>query len=184
MFKRCLFLALTMVIISSITACTSHREQEAGTYVPTSPEITVTVILGTWSWDAESNKQGLFDETDFFWRQVTEKERYLEPVNGAKAKLISDSDFDKIDPDFIKRQNLSEERISGSNQGGRLSPGAIVMFKTAEGNLGKLQIEKYRALHDFSFPEAKYLSEDWKSFALGKPNNETYHLQVRWQLYR
>ncbi|MFC1907135.1 hypothetical protein ACFLW8_03510 [Chloroflexota bacterium] len=144
----------------------------------------ITVILGTAGWDVETNKLVSRDMADFWWQQVTGTERYLVPENRAKAKLIQNGDFDKIDPAFIKGQNLSEERISGSDQGGLLSPGAIVVFETAEGNLGKLQIEKYRASHDFSFPEAAYLPEGWKKFALEKPNVEMYHLQVRWQLFR
>ncbi|MCP4258896.1 MAG: hypothetical protein GY774_15545 [Planctomycetes bacterium] len=143
-----------------------------------------TVILGTYAWDVEADQQVSSDFVDFWWEQVTDTERYLVPKNGATAKLVPDSDFGKIDPVFIKEQDLSIEKISGSDEGGLLTPGAVVVFRTAEGNLGKLQVEKYRALHDFSFSEATYLSEQWKSAVLKKPNRETYHLQVRWQLFR
>ena len=142
-----------------------------------------TVVLGTWSWDVESGEQGLSDAVDFSWLQETDTERYLVPRNGAKARVIRDREFGRIDPTFIKGQDLSMERISGSDEGGRLTPGAVVVFRTAEGHLGKLQVEKYRALHDFSFPEAAYLSEEWKSFALKSPDMGMYNLQVRWQLF-
>ena len=160
-----------------LSGCATLQREEVSAYKS-------TVLLGTWTWDVESDEQGRGDATDFWWQQATDTERYLVPKNGAKAKLVRRSDFDKIDPAFIKGQDLSIERISGSDEGGFLTPGAVVVFRTAEGNLGKLQVEKYRALHDFSFPEAAYLSERWKNFALKKPNKEMYHLQVRWQLFR
>ena len=145
---------------------------------------TTTVILGTWRWDVETNKQGSSDIADFWWEQITDKERCLVPVNGAKAKLIPNVDFNTIDPAFIDKQTLSTDKISGADEGGVLVPGAVVVFRTVEGNLGKIQIERYRALHDFTFQEAEYLSEQWKSFVLKKPNREKYHLQVKWKLFR
>ena len=61
----------------------------------------------------------------------------------------------------------------------------LIVFRTAEGNFGKLQIDQYRALHDFSFPEAaQYLSDDMREFLLSEPNFETYHLQVTWKLFQ
>jgi hypothetical protein len=143
-----------------------------------------TVILGTCGWDVESgNKASSIDTMDFWW-VPGDTERYLVPTNGAQAKLVSGADFGKITPGFIEQQSLSPEKISGSNNGGVLTPGAIVVFKTRKGNLGKFQVEKYRAMHDFSFPEAAQIPERAKSFLLKKPNIEKYHLQVRWQLFR
>ncbi len=143
-----------------------------------------TVLLGTYYWDVESDKQGDVHAADFFWEQVTDTERYLVPMSGAKARLVPHGDFDKIDPVFIKGAGLSSEKISGSDRGRDLVPGAVVVFRTAEGNLGKLKVEKYRALHDFSFPEAAHLSEDWRTSVLGQPDQEMYHLQVRWRLFQ
>lgn len=159
------------------TGCAEDQEDATQAY-------NTTVILGTWRWDVESDKQGSIDEADFFWQQVNDKERNFVPQNGAVAKLLPDIDFNDIDPILIKQQDLSADKISGADEGGVLVPGAIVVFRTVEGNLGKMQVERYRALHDFTFREAKYLSEQWKSFVLKKPNKEMYHLQVRWQLFR
>jgi hypothetical protein len=140
------------------------------------PAYNSTVILGTWLWDVESNTMGKSEVSDFRWSQATATERYLAPVNGAKWKMISNRDFDEIDYAFIRAQNLNQADLSGSDKNGVLTPGAIIVFRTAEGNFGKLQIERYRALHDFSFPEAINLKESWRDMALKKPDREKYHL--------
>jgi hypothetical protein len=91
-------------------------------------------------------------------------------------RLISNRDFNEIDEAFIRAQDLSQAYINGSDENGELPPGAIVVFRTAEGNFGKLQVEKYRALHDFSFPEAANLRDSWREMVLKKPDQEKYHL--------
>ena len=170
---------LNVVVTMSIlfTSCAKDEEDTTQAY-------NTTVILGTWKWDVETNKQASSDISDFWWEQITDTERYLVPENGAEAKLIPNGNFDTIDPAFIDKQTLSTDKISGADKGGVLVPGTVVVFRTVEGNLGKMQVERYRALHDFTFQEAEYLSEGWKSFVLKKPNKEMYHLQVRWKLYR
>jgi hypothetical protein len=148
------------------------------------PAYNTTVILGTWFWDVESNTQGKSKTADFWWSQTTATERYLIPANGTKLKMIKNLDFDMIDEAFIRPQELYQVRFSGSDKNGVLNPGTILIFRTAEGNFGKLQVEKYRALHDFSFPEAAYLEESWRDMSMKKPDREKYHLQVKWQLFR
>jgi hypothetical protein len=167
-----------IVVMSILTAgCAKDQEDETKVY-------NTTVILGTWHWDVDSNKQGSSDTADFWWEQVNDTERYLVPENGAEARLIPNGNYDTIEPDFIDNQTLSTDKISGTNERGVLVPGAVVVFRTAEGNLGKMQVERYRALHDFSFKEAEYLTQRWREFVLKKPNKELYHLQVRWKLFR
>jgi hypothetical protein len=137
-----------------------------------------TNILGTSAWDVESNRLGERSGADFWWEQVTETNRYLVPLNGAKAAIVEGQKFERIDSDYVRRVALSQEKIAG----GALQPGAIVVFRTARGRAGKLQVVGYKALHDFDFPEAASLTEAWKQFALSKPNIFLYHLQVRWTL--
>jgi hypothetical protein len=43
-------------------------------------------------------------------------------------------------------------------------------------------VEGYRALHDFSFPEASLFSKEWKALAQKQDNIEHYHLAVQWEL--
>lgn len=142
-----------------------------------------TTILGTWSWNVETNSLGTSSSADFWWEQVTETERYLVTINGTMAAIVSGRSYDEIDLAFVNSLILSNQSLSGSDVGSILNPGVIIAFKTSEGNKGKLRIEGYRSLHDFSFPEASYLSESWKSFALTKPNVEKYHLHVKWHLF-
>ncbi len=173
---RIIFSAFVGMLVL-LSGCAKNDEDTEQVY-------NTTVILGTWYWNVETDTQGSSDVTDFKWDQITETERYLAPKNGAEAKVIPNGDFDAIDSTFIEKQILSTDRISGPDEDHGLVPGTVVVFKTVEGNLGKLQVEEYRALHDFSFKEAEYLSEDWRSFALKKPNKDMYHLQVKWQLYQ
>lgn len=161
--------------LSSEVSPSKSPDESAGRY-------TETVIIGTHYWDLESDRQDKEEKADFWWEQVNDKARFLVPKNGAKLKLLPGADFDKIDLPFIQAQDLTERSLSGSDEKADLTPGTVVVFKTGEGNFGKLQVVKYRALHDFTFPEAIYIEQKWKDFVLKKPNKENYHLQVRWQL--
>jgi hypothetical protein len=140
-----------------------------------------TVIPGTFSWEVKTGvmcRQG-----DFWWEHVSETERYLAPQNGAMAAVAAGVNFDDIDAGFIRQQRLSKDKISGADAGGILAPGVIVVFKTATGAYGKLRVERFRALHDLSFPEATVYEPSWRTLALERPNNLRYHLEVAWVLY-
>ena len=139
-----------------------------------------TTILGTWAWDVESNRPADRQDADFWWEQVSGTEKYLVPLNGAKATIVQGQDFERIDAGYIRKIALSQEKLRGD----ALKPGVIVAFRTAEGGVGKLQVLGYKALHDFDFPEAASLTEAWKQFALSQPNIPRYHLQVRWTLFK
>ncbi|MHC4323838.1 MAG: hypothetical protein ACYSUX_06160 [Planctomycetota bacterium] len=117
------------------------------------------------------------------WSHTNSTNRYIWTINNAKATIVSERSFDEVDLAYVNRLILSSQGFSGSDVGSVLTPGTVIAFRTSEGNKGKLRIEGYRALHDFSFPEASYLSEDWKSYALTQPNNEKYHLHVKWCLF-
>ena len=93
---------------------------------------------------------------------------------------------------------------------GALKPGAIVVFKTADGNCGKFQVIRYRPIYDFSFAEAAQLPPQWRYLALSgssalRPSQgnglvgmfyrirrhfvrdprlvRNYHLELRWRLF-
>ncbi|MHC4242477.1 MAG: GLUG motif-containing protein [Planctomycetota bacterium] len=148
------------------------------------PETDETTILGTWTWDVEADTLGRSETVDFWWEHVNETERYLVPINGAQAAVVSERSFDEVDLEFVNSLILSGQGLSGSDVGSVLNPGAVIAFQTSEGNKGKLRIEGYRALHDFSFPEASYLDEGLKSYLLTRPNREKYHLHVKWCLFQ
>jgi len=131
----------------------------------------ITVIIGTWHWDVESNSQGAYNGlSDFWWEQVDDTHRYLVPQNGAAARLVGGTKFDAIDESFVKRQELFPGMISGSDNVGALKPGTVVVFKTAEGHYGKLQVIRYRSINDFPFPDVTQLSRPWRDLVLGTPS--------------
>jgi len=143
-----------------------------------------TVLPGTWTWDIESDTLGPRRGVDFHWRQVSETVRYLVPENGTQVAIAIGKNLEETDAAFVRAQKLSIEWLSGSDVGGVLNPGAVVVFRTAQGNLGKLRIERYRTAHDFSFPEAARLAEGWKSHIVQRPDTERYHVQVKWFLFQ
>jgi hypothetical protein len=140
-----------------------------------------TVILGTWTWDIETNKQGNKKGADVWWEQVTDKERFLVPQNGAGLIVVlGKKAFDKITQVDLAALSYSDKKLASDS----LAPGTVVALRTTEGNLAKLKVVKYRELHDFSFPEAKLLDEKTRAFFLKHPNRKNYHIEVEWVLYR
>ena len=135
-----------------------------------------TTLLGTWIWDVESNQFGR--EGDFWWQYATSTEAYLTPQRGAEAALVLDRPFERIDAAAARQMKLSRDRITRAS----LLPGAVVVFRTRKGRLGKLQVVSYKSSHDFAFPEAANLGDSWRKFARGRPEIPSYHMQVRWML--
>jgi hypothetical protein len=139
-----------------------------------------TVILGTWNWKIDGNKLGGNDGADFWWEQLTNTERQLVPKGGAGWAIIQCKAFEKVTRDDLAKMDFSTDKLSGKF----LAPGTAVAIRTGDGKFAKLQVIRYRELHDFSFPEAKHLTPDWIKFVLGQPNIKEYHLEVNWVLYK
>lgn len=170
--------------MDAVTPSTSDSENAPASESSPANSYTTTVLLGTCTWDVESNVQKGTKGVDFKWEGPGKNERWLAPYNGSAAKSISGKEFDSIDETFVAKQELDPSGIWGTDGTGTLGPGAVIVFRTAEGNFGKLKIDRYWPLHDFSFPEAeKYLDDSLKEYLLSKPNFETYHLQVTWKLF-
>lgn len=145
-----------------------------------------TVIPGMFGWDVEADSlaHSLDDPTaDFWWEHVSPTERYLAPLAGTQAAVVKRTSFEEIGPTFFAHWRMPEQKIDGSDDG-PLAPGAVVVFRTRDGTLGKLQVVRYYALHDFSAPAVKELSEEYQQRALQRENVERYHIEVKWQLYR
>jgi hypothetical protein len=77
----------------------------------------------------ESNRPADRQDADFWWEQVSGTEKYLVPLNGAKATIVQGQDFERIDAGYIRKIALSQEKLRGD----ALKPGVIVAFRTAEG---------------------------------------------------
>jgi len=138
-----------------------------------------TVILGTWTWNIAKNEQGGAN-ADIWWEQVTDQQQFLVPKGRAGLALIEKKAFEKISRGDLANLKYSDQKLANN----MLTPGAVLAIRTNDGNFAKLKVVGYRELHDFSFPEAKLLREDWKQFVLQKPNTKNYHLEVEWVLYR
>jgi len=185
MMTRIVFISMVVAQISS-TGCVALSSN-------TQPMEQTALIPGTCTWDAESNKIMRGDNVDFWWEQVTDTERFLAPNNDAKAAVVSGQDYSTVTLGFIRAQTLSEDRICGSDRNGVLEPGTIVIFKTAEGNFGKLRVVGYRALHDLSFSELSALAPDmfisipeneFDKLLQNAPNIERYHLEIEYRLFK
>jgi len=140
-----------------------------------------TVILGTYSWDVETDTLGTNRQSDFWWERVDAKTGNLVAQNGATVEVVNDN-FDSINKNYIAQlPALRDGRISHNH----IIPGTVALFKTAEGHYGKLRIKGYRALHDFDFKEAKeHMDATFREHVLRKPNNQKYHLVVEYELYK
>ena len=194
------WIAFLVVLTISLALFFALRRDNRGAY-------STAVLPGTWTWDVDSNSFGGDGQSDFWWEQVYETNRYLVPQNGAVAAVVSGRRFEAVDERFTRQQHLSSARISGSDRAADLSPGTVVVFRTSQGRYGKLQVIRYRAIDDFRFPEASHLSPPWRDFATTKfklkpPGGNRmqeivfqvkrffrrdfprrYHLEIRWQLF-
>lgn len=140
-----------------------------------------TVILGTGTWDMESNRQRVCnDECDIWWKLVDDRVQYLVPQNGASLARINNTDFNRIDIKFLRGLSYKSDHIPSS----LLAPGAIVGIRTNNGNFGKIMIVSYRDLHDLNFADAEWLTSRSRSYILNdEPNRSNAHLEVDWVLY-
>jgi hypothetical protein len=137
-----------------------------------------TVLLGTWTWKIDGNKIG--DRgSDFWWEHVNDKERFLVPFGGAGWALVKGKAFAKVTAADLGNAAYSTAKLPGK----LLTPGVVLAVRTAGGKFAKLEVVRYRELHDFDFPEAKLLRPGWRTFVLGRPNIPEYHLELRWVLY-
>ncbi len=146
-----------------------------------------TIIPGTFGWDVETDSivgPLSVPVADFWWETVSEKERYLTPTHGAAAAIVTGESYEQIDAAFVDRQRLRTKKIDAGDKAGVLNPGTIIVFRTADDTLGKLQIVGYRRLHDLSFPQAGAYSDAQKGMIAQRPDIERYHLEITWQLYR
>lgn len=166
--------AMSLMVILAMVGCKHNHPK------PISETYTSTVILGTYLWDVETNSLKSKGSNDFWWEHVDDQKKNLVPKNGTLVAVVS-KPLNRISKEFIKRYAFQGGKVAGE----KLSKGTVLIFKTVEGNVGKMKVEGYKALHDFNFKEAKeYLDEDWKKFVLKKANKKAYHLVLKYKLYK
>lgn len=174
-------ICLSALVLAGLAGC---GRKQAADETPL-PPVTVTVIPGTAIWDVDRNRfpTEVSDPSgDFKWGHADATQRYLEPRNGALAAAVPWTKLDDIDLEFVKGANLSADRILDSDQNNALGVGMVVVFRTAEGRFGALEVVRYRPLHDLSFPAVSNLDEKTKKLVMDSPNIERYHLEIKWRL--
>ncbi len=179
--KSMIKIVMSIWVVLGLTGCNKDVAVKDNVVQKAPTTYSTTVILGTYSWDVETDTLGSTPKSDFWWQRVDGKTGNLVAKNGTTVEVVS-KDFDSIDENYIKQfPALRDGRISNSE----IKPGTVAMFRTGEGHYGKLRIKGYRALHDFDFKEAReHLSDSWKTFVLRKPNTQKYHLVVEYKLYK
>jgi hypothetical protein len=141
---------------------------------------TMMTILGTYNLDIESKNQKSTPKSDLWLEHVDKNSFYLVPKNGMKMAIAKTNRLSNITKESIARETLEDKKIGND----KLTVNTIIVFKTGEGHYGKLQVQGYRPLHSFNFPEAQtYLDEDWKRFALSHDNVKKYNMVVAYKFY-
>jgi hypothetical protein len=102
-----------------------------------------TFALGHVIWKTNANQQGNFDlkDADFYWR-VEGDTRVLEPRNGCGAVIFKGdlTPFRQISVSSIQRWTFSPEGIRCTKENNPLRKDTIVLFRTSNGNFGKLRV--------------------------------------------
>jgi len=170
---------LTMMVLGFL-GCTQNTPLAKEVTKATNSENAIT-LLGTYTWDVESNKQGGNDsKVDFWLNKIDNKTSNLIPKNGATVEVTQEH-YASVDKAYMQQFPIFRDgKVSNHD----IKVGTVVMFKTAEGNYGKLRIVGFKALHDFHFKEAQSLDQQWREFVLTKPNIQKYHLVVEYKLYK
>ena len=145
------------------------------------PKVGKTVILGTFAWDIESDKQVQSSSNDLWWEQIDSTSRRLVAIGKVQPALvqIKDRDYESITLDEISTMRPNLREIDGD----LLENGAIFAMRTVEGNFAKFRIIGYRGSHDTSFKETQFSRRGWIDGLLRRPNNPNYHLEIEWTLY-
>lgn len=101
------------------------------------------VIRGTWHWDFDLGVQQR-SGADLWWDQVTSRERYLVPVNGARLRVMGIRDFESVGYEDLVRLSYSSSKINGSDAlANHIPNGTVVAGITSEGRYTKFRVDEY-----------------------------------------
>ena len=124
------------------------------------------VLRGTWTWDIDSNTDGLKESVDLWWEHVNERERYLVPRNGASIAVVRDRTFEDLHFSDLDKMDFGSSRISASDVKADIDVGTVLAVRTTEGNLVKLEVTGFDPLKSSGHDVAKY------------------HMKLRYTLYK
>ena len=129
-----------------VPAQTSRHKQVSGT----------KVIRGTWTWDIDSNSDGMRESADLWWEHVNDHERHLVPQNGAEMAVVKDKAFEDLSIGDIAKMELVASRISASDSRPNIDVGTVLAVRTTDGNFAKLQVTGFDPLNSGRHNIAKY----------------------------
>ncbi|HEX7778295.1 MAG TPA: hypothetical protein VF424_03595, partial [Vicinamibacterales bacterium] len=138
-----------------------------------------TVILGTYSWDVETDSQRGPTRNDVWWQQVRAGVQFLTPQAGAGFAIVTDIPFDALGQAELSKLRYLPDRLANTS----LLPGTVFGLRTSEGNFARVKVIGYRDSHDFSFDSAQIVPEDRRAWGLKRPNIKNYHLELSWVLF-
>ncbi len=141
-------------------------------------EWNITVLPGTWTWDADSNQLGNARGTDVHW-SIGGRQNALNPRNGAALTIVKGKDFDQITHQDLKQLEYSNLPIDSD----AMPPGTVLAMRTNEGHFVKLRVDRYRDSHDHDFADASVMHDRFKELLLSRPEREDYHIGLEWRLY-
>lgn len=102
-----------------------------------------TYALGHVIWKTNTDQRGGFNlkDADFYW-SVDGDNRVLQPRNGCGAMILKGdlTPFRQITVSSIQRRTFSSEGIHCTKENNPLRKDTIVLFRTSNGNFGKLRV--------------------------------------------
>ena len=153
--------------------------QQSAVRMSRSPKVGQTVIMGTWSWDIESNKQVRSIAVDLWWEQIDAASQRLVALGGTRLALLETKEYESVSLEDISRTKLTARGFDGDS----LEVGAVFAMRTTEGNFAKFRIIGFRSSHDSSLKEKEFARPGWVAGLLSRPDNPKYHLEIEWTLY-
>jgi len=97
--------------------------------------------------DLETGRVGTRgSRTDLSWKAFYGKEdmHFFEPLNRASFAIVKNKNYNRINKRFVINKKLSKIAITAFNFDKNLKKGAVLVFKTSEGNYGKMKILGFR----------------------------------------
>ncbi|MFK5975692.1 MAG: hypothetical protein QM493_04195 [Sulfurovum sp.] len=168
-----------VIMAIALISCAENRPNTKNSTEVSSHTKHLTLI-GTYTLDIESGKLGGSGKNIDFWlEKIDAKTTNLIPRNGATVEITKKS-FASLDKAYMKQFPIFRDgKVSNSD----IKVGTVVMFKTAEGNYGKLRIIGFKSSHDFDYKEAKeYINDSYKKFSLSRPAIKKYSVVIEYLL--
>jgi hypothetical protein len=105
------------------------------------------ILMGTYDADLDTGSLNLVEaiQSDFLWEQISEKIRYILPVNGATIVNLGVVDFDAITRNHLEEiTTYSTTPIPGNDDStNQLVNGDVFAVHTSSGNYAKVTVINY-----------------------------------------